>query len=80
MQTLQAVVPRRVELRTSTLSVWRSNQLSYETIQATLPIYGISIQQDEYNGENLFPQYTIGIVPNSFCVYLTFVCTFNTLL
>ncbi len=27
------VVPRRVELRTSTLSVWRSNQLSYETIQ-----------------------------------------------
>ena len=25
------VVPRRVELRTSTLSVWRSNQLSYET-------------------------------------------------
>ena len=26
------VVPRRVELRTSTLSVWRSNQLSYGTV------------------------------------------------
>ena len=26
------VGPRRVELRTSTLSVWRSNQLSYEPI------------------------------------------------
>ena len=26
-----AVVPGRVELPTSTLSVWRSNQLSYET-------------------------------------------------
>ena len=29
----KCVVPRRVELRTSTLSVWRSNQLSYETEQ-----------------------------------------------
>ena len=29
---LLSVVPRRVELRTSTLSVWRSNQLSYETV------------------------------------------------
>ena len=26
------VVPGRVELPTSTLSVWRSNQLSYETV------------------------------------------------
>ena len=77
MQTLQAVVPRRVELRTSTLSVWRSNQLSYETIQAILPIYRISIPQDEYIGKTI-PQYTIGIVPNSFRVCLTFICTFNT--
>ena len=33
------VVPRRVELRTSTLSVWRSNQLSYETIRQLPNIY-----------------------------------------
>ena len=29
-----AVVPGRLELPTSTLSVWRSNQLSYRTVQA----------------------------------------------
>ncbi len=28
------VVPGRLELPTSTLSVWRSNQLSYRTVQA----------------------------------------------
>ena len=28
-----SVVPGRVELPTSTLSVWRSNQLSYGTVQ-----------------------------------------------
>ena len=30
-----SVVPGRVELPTSTLSVWRSNQLSYRTVQLT---------------------------------------------
>ena len=29
-----AVVPGRLELPTSTLSVWRSNQLSYRTVQS----------------------------------------------
>ena len=29
------VVPGRLELPTSTLSVWRSNQLSYRTVQVT---------------------------------------------
>ena len=30
--TNQVVVPGRLELPTSTLSVWRSNQLSYRTV------------------------------------------------
>ena len=29
---LEEVVPGRLELPTSTLSVWRSNQLSYRTV------------------------------------------------
>ena len=32
------VVPGRLELPTSTLSVWRSNQLSYETLNKAAPI------------------------------------------
>ena len=31
---LEEVVPGRLELPTSTLSVWRSNQLSYRTVIA----------------------------------------------
>ena len=34
-----AVVPRRLELRTSTLSVWRSNQLSYRTGYHRLSVF-----------------------------------------
>ena len=36
------VVPRRVELRTSTLSVWRSNQLSYGTVVVLLLLPKVS--------------------------------------
>ena len=36
------VVPRRVELRTSTLSVWRSNQLSYGTVLFIFPLPRVS--------------------------------------
>ena len=34
----RCVVPGRLELPTSTLSVWRSNQLSYRTVSQTLAL------------------------------------------
>ena len=32
---IEEVVPGRLELPTSTLSVWRSDQLSYRTVEST---------------------------------------------
>src|SRR5574344_1948669 len=40
------VVPGRLELPTSTLSVWRSNQLSYRTVVLTFPRKGVLPVQD----------------------------------